>query len=225
MQAESPGAPPPRVKVHQGLRDALFPLLVAMAGGLAMTVIFEGRGNVVLAYASHAWYLAAVGGWVLIFRLRFPLGGLSWQALRGWFGPWFIVGGLYLLLALVSPGPPLRHAILAGLIFQGVVVGPTEEVLFRGLIQTTLNRVIGGAIPFGRLRWGTIVAALTFGLAHLASLPHQSLGDTLAQVAFAAVVGLVLGHYYDRTQNLWGAAILHNIIDLTSVLVPLLIVH
>ncbi|PSR34869.1 MAG: hypothetical protein C7B46_02855 [Sulfobacillus benefaciens] len=128
-----------------------------------------------------------VVGWVFLFRLRFPLGAWSWPALRAWFHPWLVVGGGYLLLTLLSPGPPLHQDILAWLVFQGIVVGPTEEILFRGLIQTTLNRVIGRTL--GRLRWGTIVAAFAFGLAHLANLLYQPLTDTLGQIAFATVVG------------------------------------
>ncbi len=163
--------------------------------------------------------------WVLVFRQQFPIGRLTRQSLRGWFGPWIIVGGLNLIIALQGSGLKVHHAVIAWLVFEGIVVGPVEELLFRGLIQTTLNRVIGGERLFGRIRWGTILATLTFGLAHLANLSHQSLGVTIQQVIFAMITGLVLGHYYDRSQNLWGAAVLHNIIDFTSVLVPLLIVR
>ncbi len=182
------------------------------------------KSVVVLAYLSHAWFLAIVAFWVFVFRQRFPVGRLSWRSLHGWLGPWIIVGGLNLLIDLQG-ADAVHHAVLAWLIFEGVVVGPVEELLFRGLIQTSLNRVMGGAGLFGRIRWGTIVAALTFGFAHLVNVSHQSLGATLQQVAFAALIGLVLGYYYDRTQNLWGAAILHNIIDVTNVVVPLLMVR
>lgn len=180
---------------------------------------------VVLDYLSHAWFLAIVTVWVFVFRQRFPVGRLTRQSLRGWFGPWIIVGGLNLIIALQGSRLAVHHAVIAWLVFEGIVVGPVEEWLFRGVVQTTLNRVIGGAGLFGRIRWGTIVATLTFGLVHLANLSHQSLSVTLQQVIFATLTGLALGHYYDRTQNLWGAAILHNIIDFTSILVPLLMVR
>lgn len=51
------------------------------------------------------------------------------------------------------------------------------------------------------------------------------MGTTSHKVVLAILVGVILGYYYDRTQNLWGATPLHNIIDVTNVVVPLLLVH
>ncbi len=218
-------SPVPRDEIpcHQGARDALLPVFLALTGQLFLT-LFTTR-VVVLDYLSHGWFLAIVIFWVLVVHRRFPIGRLTRPSLRGWFGPWIVVGGLNVLIALQGSRLAIHHAVVAWLIFEGLVVGPVEELLFRGLIQTTLNNVIAGASLFGKVRWGTIVATLIFGCVHFANLSHQSLDVTIQQVIFATITGLVLGHYYDRTQNLWGAALLHNFIDVTSIGIPLLFVR
>ena len=78
--------------------------------------------------------------------------------------PWYIV-------ALV---------LIAELVFLAVAVGPTEDLLFRGLIQTGLHRSMG--------LWGTVIGALLFGLFHLINLGYQPLGATLQQVFTAIVI-------------------------------------
>ncbi len=220
------GLRPHKQTPAQGWPDIVGPLLLALCGGFGLEAFTpHSVNNLALAYLTHAWYLAIVGFWVWILGRRFPLGRLSRQGLSGWFRPWILVGTLYLVLVLLSPGPPAHHAIVSLLIFQGVVVGPTEELLFRGLIQTAMNHSIMASPVWGSLRLGTIGTALVFGLAHVGNLWYQPLSLTIGQASFAFVIGLILGHYYDRTQNLWGAAILHNLIDLLSVAVPLIIGH
>ena len=211
-----------RVPAH-GWPDIVAPLLLALIGGSGLEAVIPHNDSITLAYLSHAWYVAIVGFWVWILGRQFPVGRLSRQSLSGWVRLWLIVGSLYLMLVLLSPGPPNHHTIIPLLIFEGVVVGPTEELLFRGLIQTAMNHRITAPPAMGSLRWGTMGAALAFGLMHVLNLWYQPLSLTLEQAGFAFVIGLVLGHYYDRTQNLWGAAILHNLIDLLSVAVPLIV--
>lgn len=220
--------PQPRItRLQRGLRDALLPVLLAVPGGLLLSRLLLPRGTniLLLDYLGHAWFLAIVSLWVVVFRQRFSIGRFTGGSLRGWLLPWIIVGGLNLVLDLQGAGLVVHRDVLAWIVFEGLVVGVAEEWLFRGLIQTTLNRVIGGAGVLGRLRWGTIIAALIFGLSHLGNLTVQPLGETLQQGMFATIIGVILGHYYDRTQNLWGAAILHNVIDVTNVAVPLLLLH
>jgi uncharacterized protein len=78
------------------------------------------------------------------------------------------------------------------------------------------------------LRWrgwtlsaGTVVAAVVFGLWHLTNLTYQALGPTVEQVVIATLIGLVIGVFYDRTQNLIGASILHSLNDFLGTALPL----
>lgn len=98
--------------------------------------------------------------------------------------------------------------------FLAFVVGPTEELLFRGLIQTGLRESLG--------RGGTVMGALLFGFFHLINLASQPLGATALQVLTAIVIGLVFGVLYDRTRNLVGASLAHSVADLSGTAIPLL---
>lgn len=142
-----------------------------------------------------SWRLPVFGLWCFTSGFRSDSGAC------GWFGPWLIVGAVNLWPSLQASGPGVHHSVLAKLVFEGIVVGATEERLFRGLIQTTLNHVIGGRGLAGRIRWGTAIASAVSGLAHLSHLPHQSVGYTLGQVAYATVIGVVIGHFYDDDRS------------------------
>jgi membrane protease YdiL (CAAX protease family) len=119
-------------------------------------------------------------------------------------------------------GSLLSHGfgfVVGELVFQGAFVGWTEEYLFRGSIQRVLNSRRGPRESGRRLKTGTLVASLLFGLGHFANLGlGQSLQDTLVQVLSAFVVGLILGIYYDVKDDLAGVAWLHNIADFVPLL-------
>lgn len=199
--------------------------MLILAGGLILIRFLPGLSSLERTYVLHGWMLLTVDSWLIIFRHSFPLGSLAWSSLHGWLTPWLIVGGLYLVLTLMSPGPSLRYTIWVVFLFEGVFVGLTEEFFFRGLLQTTLHALIDPSSQTWGLSWGTVTAALIFGLSHLINLSMRSWGLTFRQVLFSTVMGLILGHYYDRTRNLWGAVILHNLIDSLSVMVLWVIRH
>src|SRR5207244_10654079 len=86
-------------------------------------------------------------------------------------------------------------------------------LLFRGVIQTSLNRSIHAAMRWRgwRLPLGTLFAAVLFGLFHLVNIGFQPLAATLDQVAVGIALGLVIGVLYDRTGNLIGAGLFHSV--------------
>ena len=180
-------------------------------------------------YIAHAWMAAIVLGWVLVLGRRFPIGGFDRRQLR----PWYVLALVFLLSSIGETvgSPPARSlhlptvpTLAAQLVFLAFVVGPTEELLFRGLIQTSLNASIRGSLSIRgwRLGLGTLIAALLFGLFHLVNLGYQGLGATLEQVFAGAVIGLVIGVLYDRTGNLIGASLAHGVADFSATAIPLL---
>jgi len=180
-------------------------------------------------YLAHAWMAAIVLAWVLVLGRRFPIGGFDRRQLR----PWYVLALVFLLISIGETvgSPPARSlhlpnvpTLAAQLLFLAVVVGPTEELLFRGLIQTSLNTSIRASVSIRgwRLGLGTVIAALLFGLFHLVNLGYQGLGVTLEQVFFAAVIGLAIGVLYDRTRNLIGASLAHGVADFSARAIPLL---
>ncbi len=198
----------------------------AAAAGVAVRV--HWLPGIVATYAAHAWLAAIALAWYFWVGRRFPVGTLSRRELLPWYVLWLLVVVGYTVQAFSSP-PNVVHLpeaplLAADLVFLALVVGPTEELLFRGLIQTGVNGSVSGELQLlgWRLRVGTMLAALVFGLWHLVNLTYQPLGPTAEQVLIATVVGLVIGVVYDRTRNLVGAAVLHGLLDLSGTALPLL---
>jgi CAAX protease family protein len=71
-----------------------------------------------------------------------------------------------------------------------------EEFLFRGLIQNSLERLLGRA--------GLPIAAIVFGLAHLPDWRY---------VILATFAGLAYGWVYRRTRRITASAITHALVD------------
>lgn len=84
-----------------------------------------------------------------------------------------------------------------------VLVGPIEELLFRGVVQGVLRRSFG-------VRAGIVVASALFGLVHWIAVsggPTQK----FAYVAIAATLGIVLGVLYERTETIVAPGLAHGV--------------
>ncbi|MFW5682568.1 MAG: CPBP family intramembrane glutamic endopeptidase [Phycisphaeraceae bacterium] len=120
-----------------------------------------------------------------------------------------IVTGLALLVG--EPTPMIGHQMLeqmrseesmlplVTLLVSAVVVAPVlEEVVFRGLVQTSLLNTLGR-----QWRWVIVfVASLLFAVTHLGAAIWQSL-------AALTVLSMVLGFLYERTGSLWPSILVH----------------
>jgi membrane protease YdiL (CAAX protease family) len=92
---------------------------------------------------------------------------------------------------------PASHApayFLWMMLLSVLVVGPAEELLFRGAIQGLLTRSWG---PWP----GILGASALFGSLHYSVGSGPTIG-VLAYVAIAFLLGVVLGALYERTENL-----------------------
>ena len=100
----------------------------------------------------------------------------------------------------VGAGEPGYLLTMVG--FSLLVVGPAEELLFRGVVQ-------------GRLRetWGVwpaiLVATVLFGLSH-ASV-SGGLAGVVAYMLTATLLGVLLGYLYERTENIVVPAVIHGV--------------
>jgi membrane protease YdiL (CAAX protease family) len=212
-----------------GAIDALAALGLATAGAVAVGLGLRAHwlSGVAATYLAHAWFVAIPLVWYFGLSRRFPIGGLQQAQLRPWYVLWLLAVIGNTAQAVASPTqaahlPPVA-TLAAELFFLAVLVGPTEELLFRGLIQTGLNRSLPAAARFHgwTLSVGTVVAAVVFGLWHLTNLTDQALGPTVQQVVAATLIGLVIGVFYARTRNLIGASILHSLNDFLGTALPL----
>jgi membrane protease YdiL (CAAX protease family) len=89
------------------------------------------------------------------------------------------------------------------------IVGPAEELLFRGVIQTRLRETFGPVAGVG-------IATTLFAFAHITGFLPGSLGGALLGVSVLLLVGLVLGIVYEFTDNLIVVAAIHGLYNLTQ---------
>ena len=218
--------------------DALVAFALAVLGSLVVIAGLRLRwiSPVAANYIAHGLLAAIALSWFLLLGRRFPIGRLN-QRMR----PWYVVALVLIAVnavGVVASLPPRLHlpglpTLTAQLVFLAFIVGPTEELLFRGLIQTALNgpqpplplrgrRNGAGRGDGWRVQRGTVIGALLFGLYHLINLAYQSLGSTVQQVLSAFVIGLAFGVLYDRTRNLVGASLAHSVADFSGTAIPLL---
>ena len=81
------------------------------------------------------------------------------------------------------------------------VVGPGEELVFRGVVQGLFRRVVG-VVP------AIVLASALFGLGHYFAI---STGNAWTYLFVAGVMGLVLGGIYEYTENIAVPAAIHGI--------------
>jgi len=84
-----------------------------------------------------------------------------------------------------------------------LLVGPFEELVFRGGVQGILRRTWGPAVAI-------VVASVLFGLVHWIALTGGG-GSRVPYVTVAATLGLVLGYLYERSRNLVVPAVVHGL--------------
>ncbi|MFB6124188.1 MAG: lysostaphin resistance A-like protein [Haloferacaceae archaeon] len=84
-----------------------------------------------------------------------------------------------------------------------LLVGPFEELVFRGTVQGVLRRTWGGDVAI-------VVASVMFGVVHWIALTGGGTGR-VPYIAIAATLGLILGFVYERTGNLVVPAAVHGV--------------
>jgi membrane protease YdiL (CAAX protease family) len=110
------------------------------------------------------------------------------------------------------PQPVTALSILGNMTFQWVVVGLSEETMFRGLIQTYLMNNLWGSIRLmgHDLHIGTVLGAMLWGAFHLINILVMPLGPVLILVMLTTVAGLFMGYAYQETGSLLTTVVVHN---------------
>lgn len=130
---------------------------------------------------------------------------------RGWWIPVLVVFGVMLGLNLV--GEALMEPDAEALLYQAIVPGLDEELLFRGLLLVLVRRSLMGHRPMWRAEvgWEVPITCLLFGLAHGLSVGSGGQVDVdPGQVVFTGLVGLMLVWIRLRWASLWPAVLAHN---------------
>jgi membrane protease YdiL (CAAX protease family) len=112
------------------------------------------------------------------------------------------------------PRPVTPASVVGRMTFQWIVVGVTEETMFRGLIQTYLMKKLEGYVRIANhdFHIGTVLGACFWGGFHFINVLIMPLGTATFLVIVTTVIGLVMGYAYQRTGSLLTTIIMHNTI-------------
>lgn len=140
----------------------------------------------------------------LLLKNKPSLGSLAVMGIFVWYSP----------NLLLSSGATIGKAFPV-LIFYTFFLGPGEEILFRGYIQSRLNEAFGRPHLFfgAKWGWGVIITSLLFGLFHVLNLPSLYAGEVdLNWWAFTSFFwGLIFGFVREKTGSVVAPAILHGL--------------
>ena len=116
---------------------------------------------------------------------------------------------------ITLPGSSLIYSFFIYFVF----VGPVEEILYRGYMQSRLNEAFGRPYQTFGVNWGAgiIITTLIFALAHVFNynfnplLGNYSLDWGWGLVAIP--LGLTMGFIREKTGNIVAPALLHATSD------------
>ncbi len=82
-----------------------------------------------------------------------------------------------------------------------VFIGITEELIFRSILQTRLEKILG-------LRYGLLLTGVIFGIMHVSY-------RILDEILFAIIFGIILGYIFQKTRNLLFVTSIHGTTNVT----------
>lgn len=98
-------------------------------------------------------------------------------------------------------------------------VGPMEELVFRGYMQSRLNEAFGRPYQFFGISWGAglIIASLLFGLLHVFKSPFNPLIGNYSLSLLSGLgtflTGMIMGFIREKTGTIVAPSILHSTCD------------
>lgn len=200
----------PTVSVVFGVMSVTLP---AWAGLTLSTLLQQGLvfGSIAVGYL---WLRDLDLGWIGVSRP--DLKGVLWIG-AGWIGAFVAVIVLLIIVLLLGlePGQNQIQGVVAEnpdlipvlIVLTIVLIGPGEELLFRGIVQGSLRERFGPAVAI-------TLASIIFAAAHVGSLTG-SLGSRIVTIGVLLVPALVFGTAYERTNNLVVPALIHGLYNAT----------
>ena len=120
-----------------------------------------------------------------------------------------------------DPGFAMTKGNVAGwLFFEGVYVGPTEEIPFRSLLVTFLAATMPGKLHIGRfnMNWAGIIVAVIFALAHATNFLTEAWPLALGQQLYAFALGVFYAYWLEKSGSIVASIIGHNVSDFSEYL-------
>jgi membrane protease YdiL (CAAX protease family) len=136
----------------------------------------------------------------------------------------FILTSTTLYLPINPPPGVEDFSFIQVVILIWIFASICEEVLTRGLIQGYLSplKQFGFSLFGFRISIPVLVAALFFGAMHIALLTTGlDTFSVLAIVVSAFIMGIIAGHYREKTQSLIPAIIIHMLFNISGTIIGL----
>jgi hypothetical protein len=114
---------------------------------------------------------------------------------------------------------PLTTGNVAGWLgFEGIYVGPTEEIPFRSLLWTYLAANMSGRLRFGRIdmAWAGVIIALIFALLHATNFATRPWPLALGQQIYAFALGVLYAYWLEKSRSVLAPAVGHNAGDVVE---------
>jgi len=200
----------------------LFTKQIGMQRAMAMpwlAMLANHAVMLVIAIASIAW----------LSKGKFSEYGLQWPKQRHYVPSALLWGAAFgVLMTFVDYFPQILNRIPppenlsltpastgAWLFFEGIYVGPTEEIPFRGLLQTYLMRRTSGRVRLWNydIHVAGVILALLFALAHLTSFWTENFWLALGQQIYAFALGILYAYWREKSGSLLAPILGHNMSD------------
>jgi len=210
------------------LPSYLLGLLAVLAGALCVSVLVSLRkdpsvsATYVGVAANHTGMLAASLVLILILSRGRPASyGLRWPTRFALLPLALLSVGITAAARVVAkllPGQGLTftqdYSFPQMVLLVWIYASVAEETLARGLIQGHLAPLSARGVTLGRLRVSVpvLAAAVFFAAMHLGLFTMGIDASTVLQIfVFAFFMGLVAGHYRERTGSLLPAMLAHTL--------------
>jgi membrane protease YdiL (CAAX protease family) len=212
------------------------PYLAAFLALLASRVLHFGSPSgptLPYLYLHHAFQLLlALIGIAVVKRFVPADYGLHWPRDRTYLVPavlWGVAFGVLMtmvdyaphLLAHTVPQLPYKLTspnVIGWLFFEGVYVGPTEEIPFRALLVTYLAATMPGRLRLGRfeMNWAGIIVALLFALLHASNFWSRDWPQAIGQQIYAFMLGVLYAYWLEKSRSIVAPIVGHNVGDVTE---------
>lgn len=161
--------------------------------------------------------LAALAILLLTPSLQLKEIGLTWRQRRGSLGPAMLMivamcAVSWIDAAVSSVAPDLSAERL---LFQGIMPGLDEELVFRGLVLAFFIRAFGAGPMLAGARFGVAetMISLLFGAAHGLHVSHGMLAVDWHTIAVTGALGAGLTWLRQRTDSLLVPVLAHNLLN------------
>lgn len=238
------GSPRLRLKLVPLLVTVLLGLGVPVAGALLAYGVIQLLGlhvspgaNLPWLYLQHTFQLLIALLAIAILKYRFVPAdyGLHWPRGKTYLGPAILWGAFFgVLMTVVDYAPqilthtrphldftPTPTHIWGWLFFEGMFVGPTEEIPTRALLVTYLIATLPGKLKVGRyeMSWGGVLVAVIFALLHATNFATRHWPEALGQQLYAFALGIFYAYWFEKSRSILAPSVGHNMGDLVEYLI------